>query len=44
MEAALAELTVEEVNEGEEDVDFVNGKGECNVLTTDMNVFYIASR
>jgi len=44
MEAALAELAVEEVNEGEEDVDFVNGKGEYNVFTTDINVFYAASR
>ena len=35
MEVALAELALEEVNEAEEDVDFVNDKGECNALTTD---------
>jgi vacuolar protein sorting-associated protein 72 len=38
MEAALAELVVEEVNEAEEDNDFVNDKGEINVLTDDENL------
>jgi len=28
-------LLIEEVDEAEEDVDFVNDKGECNALTTD---------
>jgi hypothetical protein len=35
MEAALAELTVEEVNEAEEDIDFINDKGEYDLLNTD---------
>lgn len=35
MEAALAELAIEEVNEAEEDVDFVNDKGEYDALNTD---------
>jgi hypothetical protein len=35
MEAALAELAVEQVNEAEEDVDFINDKGKCNAHTTD---------
>ncbi|OAX40472.1 hypothetical protein K503DRAFT_848945 [Rhizopogon vinicolor AM-OR11-026] len=35
MEAALAELAVEEVNEAEEDVDFVNDKDEEDVFESD---------
>ncbi|KAG2361911.1 YL1 nuclear protein-domain-containing protein [Suillus spraguei] len=35
MEAALAELAVEEVNEGEEDIDFVNEKDEEDVFESD---------
>lgn len=35
MEAALAELTVEEVNEAEEDNDFINDKDEEDVFESD---------
>ncbi|KAG2134573.1 YL1 nuclear protein-domain-containing protein [Suillus bovinus] len=35
MEAALAELAVEEVNDAEEDVDFVNDKDEEDVFESD---------
>ncbi|KAG1809860.1 YL1 nuclear protein-domain-containing protein [Suillus plorans] len=35
MEAALAELAIEEVNEAEEDVDFVNDKDEEDVFESD---------
>jgi len=38
MEAALAELVVEEVNDAEEDVDFVNDKGENNTFYDDQYV------
>ncbi|KAG0703485.1 YL1 nuclear protein-domain-containing protein [Suillus ampliporus] len=35
MEAALAELAVEEVNEAEEDIDFVNDKDEEDIFESD---------
>ncbi|KAG1741783.1 YL1 nuclear protein-domain-containing protein [Suillus paluster] len=35
MEAALAELAVEEINEAEEDIDFVNDKDEEDIFESD---------
>jgi hypothetical protein len=44
MEAALAELAVDEVNEAEEDIDFVNDKGECDTPNTNGIYLMLTSR